>query len=206
MLAPRRPGPYGGLMGWGRRLTCAATIGMLVTTIAACTAISPRPVVTRLPDDAGATPAPSTTTQDSPSSSRAPSSTDAAGDGTIDCAGAPLTVTVGSGVATVVGDCPELRVEGSGLELDASAAQVAALATGGDGISVRIGVVASVTVQGNHTVVEGGEIAALLVSGDDNGVSTTGDIDSATVSGNGNTVRAARVSSVAVSGSGNSIG
>lgn len=195
-------------MGTGAQVARAAATALLLGALAGC-ALAPQPVVTRLPDDAATTSTPPASSGPSPTDQRSPkpTQTDPAGAaGMLECAGAPSTVTAGSGVTTVVGDCPALRIEGSDVAVDATGASVGELSTRGDRITVGAAAVGSVTVEGNHVTIAVDSISSLVVRGDGNAVAATGAISAVVVSGNDNVLSADSVGSADVQGSGNSVG
>jgi hypothetical protein len=123
----------------------------------------------------------------------------------LDCGGATLIVTTETPSALVTGECPTLRVEGDGIQIDASGATIGTLSLAGDNIAIRTADLTTATLQGNQSTVVSNAIASLTVRGDGNGVTTVGDIDSVEVQGNGNVISAATVGTVDQSGERNEI-
>lgn len=191
-------------MGRARGIFGGAGTVLLAMGLAGCSLL-PQPIVTRLPE-APVSVSPEPTGTAATGGTPSPAATASTPEGVADCGGAAYTVTSGSSATVIVGDCPELRVEGSDLAVDASGASVGSLDTSGDRISVRAADLGQLTIQGNGVAVTAATVGALTASGDGNEVTVSGDVGSATVRGNGNTVSAARVGAVVLEGSNNSIG
>lgn len=153
--------------------------------LAGCS-LAAEPRATVLPSDGTASASPTPTASPSvtvivPSPSVVP------GDA-LDCGGHALVITAGS-ADTIVGDCPDVQVQGGDLTLDATGASVAVLQLLGDRLTIRLGDAGQITLAGNDTEVSASDISSLTVRGDRNTVAATGAVADLLLQGNDNTVR-----------------
>ncbi|WP_460774128.1 DUF3060 domain-containing protein [Microbacterium sp. GXF7504] len=167
-----------------RRSTAVAAV-LAALLLSGCNVIAEEPRATRLPSDARTTsPAPSVP---SPSVvTPSPSTPSVTGDA-LDCGGRPVQVTAGA-ASVLVGDCPEIEAQGSGLVLNARDAAVGILRISGDRIVATAGVVGQVVLAGNDIALTADEISSLTVRGDRNTVAVSGTAAGVLVQGNDNTV------------------
>ena len=197
---------YGRGMARRARGGAAATIAIGVLLLAGC-GVGAQPVVTVLPTDgspvATAAPVPSNSVVPVPGTSVPTATSDS---GAIDCGGAPIVLDEGSASLVISGDCPDVQVNGAGLRVDASAAEVAALVLSGNGISVDLARAGRLSVRGNDMTVSAAEVSEFDVEGDRNTLSASGVVGNVSFRGNDNAVRAASVGQVSDAGDRNTVG
>ena len=195
---------YRGRMMNARRSTAVAAV-LAALLLSGCNVIAEEPRATRLPSDARTdSPVPSAPSAPSPSVvTPSPSTPSVTGDA-LDCGGRPVQVTAGA-ASVLVGDCPEIEVQGSGLVLDARDAAVGILRLSGDRIVATAGVVGQVVLAGNDIALTADEISSLTVRGDRNTVAVSGTAAGVLVQGNDNTV-AGDVSQLDDQGARNTVG
>lgn len=105
----------------------------------------------------------------------------------------------------VLGDCGEVTIEGTGVELIVSS--IARLTIRGDDAEVAAGTLGTVEISGQDNEMVATMLAHLVIRGDGNEVDVEETITSANVSGNENEVRAGRgIGSVSDTGLLNEIG
>lgn len=205
-------------MNRGIRVLWGAAAFAFAVALSGCIA-APQPVVTRLPTDGSAsvapTPSPATTspvmaapsplptTQPAPT---ATSSTSPLGDGVTDCGGRSITLAGSTGTFRIAGDCPDVRVEGNGVLLEASSARVGKVVVSGDRIEMRFSDVAGVTVQGNDITTFAVSAGSVVIRGDRNRVDASGSIASVLLAGNDNVVTSPRTGAVDDQGQRNTVG
>lgn len=195
--------------GGVRRLFAAVPALAALVVMAGC-ALGPGPVVTVLPTDGAAVP--SSTPAPVPSNSVVPVSptpveTEAPdADGVVDCSGAPVVLDAGSRSLTLSGDCAEVRVNGSALQVDAAAADIAVLIVSGERIVVSAGTVGQLSSRGNDNVVTAASVSMFDVEGDRNSLTATGAVEGVSFRGNDNAVRGASVGQVSDTGDRNTVG
>ena len=107
--------------------------------------------------------------------------------------------------ATLVGECPEVELQGSDLTIDTTGATVAIMRVSGDRAGGRLGEVGQLTIAGNDTVLAGDRISSLTIRGDRNAVSASGGIEGVLLQGNDNTV-AGTVGQLSDEGARNTVG
>ncbi|WP_125132118.1 DUF3060 domain-containing protein [Microbacterium sp. 10M-3C3] len=188
------------------RVAASAVTVLAVLSLAGCAGFA-QPRITRLPTDGPAggassqAPAPGPTTSAAPAASPAPSAPPASGE--VDCGGVAISVT--STGTQLVGDCPDVTIQGSALAVDATRASLVRVAVRGDRVTLTAESVSELTVQGNDVRVDARSLSSVAVEGDRNTVTATGGIDAVTLRGNDNTVRA-QVDRVDDGGARNTVG
>lgn len=194
------------------RRGAAALLLTGVMTLTGCVMVA-EPRVTRLPSDGSAT-APATPTHPAPSPSvvrlppteaPSPGNTTAPQSGDVlECGGRTVTITAGA-PSTLVGNCPQVEVEGGGLTFDLTGATVGVLRLAGQQIVGTASALGSLEIAGNDCDLRIGSADDVTVRGDGNRVIAPGGVGRLLIQGNGNTV-AGPVSEVDEQGSRNSVG
>jgi hypothetical protein len=188
------------------RFAAAACAAAAIVVLSGC-GLGPQPVVTVLPTDGAAapssTPAPSSSVVPVPPTAVPTPSSDAAD--AVDCAGGPVVLDAGSASLTIRGECPDVQVNGTGLQIDASQADIARLTASGERIVLVLGRVGEATLRGNDIRATATEITAFTVQGDRNTLTASDSVGSVSFRGNDNGVRAASVGPVSDEGDRNSV-
>ncbi|MDL5350431.1 hypothetical protein [Microbacterium sp. zg-YB36] len=172
-----------------RRLLVTVTAAAFALSLSACVPISTdgaRPA----DDDAR------------PSASAAPSAPGAATGG--DCGGEPVTVSSGSDL-DLSGDCPQVTLSGTDIELDLTRATVDELQISGDRHEVDAGDVVTVAISGQDNNLEATSVMSLELTGDRNEIDVRGEIGEVVVNGNDNEVDAGALGDVVDNGDRNFI-
>lgn len=188
------------------RVAASAVTVLAVLALVSCAGFA-EPRITRLPTDgpAGGTsstaPAAGPTASAAPSASPAPSAPPASGE--VDCGGVAISVT--STGTRLVGDCPDVTIQGSALAVDATGATLVRVAVRGDRVTLTAETVSELTVQGNDVRVDVRSLSSVAVEGDRNTITATDGIEAVTLRGNDNSVRA-QVDRVDDGGARNTVG
>lgn len=181
-----------------RRIVLLLAAAVLLPGCSVLGAAEPR--VTRLPTDARATPSPSATAAPGTTAATpAPPSGDV-----VECGGGSILITAGS-PSTLVGECPEVEVQGSDLTVDTTGATVAIMRVSGDRAGGMLGDVGQLTIAGNDSVLAGSRISSLTIRGDRNAVSASGGFEGVLLQGNDNAV-AGSVGQLSDEGARNTVG
>ncbi len=123
---------------------------------------------------------------------------------TTDCAGQPVLLTQGRSEFRLTGDCPDVRVEGT--DIDVFAQDVGTLLVVGNENEVRANAVSSATLQGRDNDLSARSVGALVILGNSNEAIVLGPIDSVVIDGSRNEVVGRPIGSVVSNGRFNDIG
>ncbi|MFG6401649.1 MULTISPECIES: DUF3060 domain-containing protein [unclassified Microbacterium] len=190
------------------RALSVAMAALVALALAGCVA-SPQPVVTRLPTDGptvSASPTPTPTASPTVTATVRPTTTPSplAPEGASDCGGVAATVGGSSQALTITGSCPDLRIEGNAISVDAATAEVGVVTVSGNRITVTIGALTELTVEGNDITVTADQVQSIVVRGDRNVVTATGSGE-VLVAGNDNAITAAPTGTITDEGQRNGI-
>ncbi|MCR2814410.1 DUF3060 domain-containing protein [Microbacterium jiangjiandongii] len=121
-----------------------------------------------------------------------------------DCGGLAVTVSAGRDLR-LRGDCPQVTVSGTEVEIDLRGAVVGELLIDGDRHDVEAGDVTDLRVSGQDNDIEASAVGSLDIAGDRNEIDVRGDVGPVMVNGNDNEVDAAALGAVTDSGDRNVI-
>jgi hypothetical protein len=138
-----------------------------------------------------------------PSTVRADGSADAE---TMDCEGRPVEVGGKSFEWTLVGECPDVSVAGSDIDINLDGVELGTLTILGDRNEIDDAArPTEVTVRGHDNEVDATDIGALLLAGDRNDVDARSEIHLVTIEGDDNRVETDYLGQSSEDGSGNQV-
>lgn len=167
-----------------RPLVLSALAAAFAISLAACTPFNTEGARRVLP----ASPSAAAPSAAAPSASAQP-----APDG--DCGGLPVTLSAGRDLR-LQGDCPQVTITGTEVEVDLTGATVDEIVVEGDRHDVDAGGISTLRVSGQDNDIEATTIASLEIMGDRNELDVGGEAGTVVVDGNDNEVDAGALGSV----------